>query len=107
MPRRPGPDVSTAEIDFSGLEPVSVPRLSDVIAERIRDFIVGQDLQPGTRLPSERVLAARFGASRPIVSQAMRTLALSGLIESRRGSGAYVLRRPGAAPQPQLWSATR
>ncbi len=106
MPRKSGPDGSAIDIDFSGLEPVSVPRLSDTIAEKIRDFILGQDLQPGTRLPSERALAQRFGASRPTVSQAMRTLTLTGLIESRRGSGAYVLRRPDVAHQPQLWPAT-
>jgi len=81
-------------LDFSSVAPISVPRLSDTIADRIRDLIIGQDLHEGTRLPSERLLAERFGASRPTVSQAIRTLALTGLVESRRGSGAYVLRRP-------------
>ncbi|MEV0290524.1 MULTISPECIES: FadR/GntR family transcriptional regulator [unclassified Kribbella] len=86
------------DVDFSDLEPVSAPpRLSDTIAGRIRDFIINQDLQEGTRLPSERTLAERFGTSRPTVSQAIRTLSLMGLVESRRGSGAYVLRRPDKA----------
>ena len=88
----------TNQVDFDALEPVPAPpRLSDSIAERIRDFIVGQDLEEGIRLPSERDLAERFGASRPTVSQAIRTLSLMGLVESRRGSGAYVLRRPDKA----------
>jgi GntR family transcriptional repressor for pyruvate dehydrogenase complex len=98
----PTPTRAQEEIDFSELEPVPVPpRLSETIAERIRDFIVGQDLQEGTRLPSERALAERFGASRPTVSQAIRTLSLMGLVESRRGSGAYVLRRPDKAQGTQ------
>ncbi|TCJ38080.1 FadR/GntR family transcriptional regulator [Parafrankia sp. BMG5.11] len=89
-------------IDFSELEPVAAPpRLSDTIAERIRDFIIGQNLAEGTRLPSERALAERLGTSRPTVSQAIRTLALMGLVESRRGSGAYVLRRPDKAEGTQ------
>lgn len=81
-------------LDMSGLGPVNLPRLSDTIAEQIRDLIIGQDLREGTRLPSERELAGRFQTSRPTVSQAIRTLSLMGLVESRRGSGAYVVRKP-------------
>ncbi len=99
--------MSRPQLDVSALGPISVPRLSDAIAEQIRDLIEGQDLQEGTKLPSERVLAERFGTSRPTVSQAIRTLALRGLVESRRGSGAYVLRRldPDDVPRvPSLLS---
>jgi GntR family transcriptional regulator, transcriptional repressor for pyruvate dehydrogenase complex len=98
MVGKQGSAPDTEDIDFSGLEPIPVPpRLSDAIADRIRDFIIRQDLGEGTRLPSERSLAERFGTSRPTVSQAIRTLSLMGLVESRRGSGAYVLRRPDTA----------
>jgi GntR family transcriptional regulator, transcriptional repressor for pyruvate dehydrogenase complex len=83
-------------LDFSSVVPVSIPRLSDTIADQISELIVTQNLEEGTRLPSERLLAEQFGASRPTVSQAIRTLALKGLVESRRGSGAYVLRRQAA-----------
>jgi GntR family transcriptional repressor for pyruvate dehydrogenase complex len=64
------------------------------VAEEIRRLIVREQLAEGARLPSERDLAERFGASRPMVSQALRMLSLMGLVEIRRGSGAYVLRRP-------------
>jgi len=102
MSVEPDRDARAGEVDFSELEPVPAPpRLSDTIAERIRDLIIGQNLEEGTRLPSERSLAERFGASRPTVSQAIRTLALMGLVESRRGSGAYVLRRPAGAEGAQ------
>lgn len=93
MARRSTAGSGDQKMDFSGVVPVSVPRLSDTIADRISDLIVSQDLQEGTRLPPERLLAQRFGASRPTVSQAIRILALKGLVESRRGSGAYVLRQ--------------
>ena len=69
-------------------------RLSDDLAERIRRLIISEDIAEGSRLPPERDLAERFGASRPTVSQALRALSLMGLVEIRRGSGAYVVRRP-------------
>lgn len=81
-------------VDFSALNKVVVKRLSDEVTEKIRTFILERNLEEGTRLPSERVLAEQFGASRPTVSQALRTLSLMGLVEIRRGSGAYVLRKP-------------
>lgn len=88
--RRPTP------VELTGVAPLRGTRLSDELAERIRRFIISEDVAEGARLPSERDLAERFGASRPIVSQALRTLSLMGLVEIRRGSGAYVLRRPEA-----------
>jgi len=69
-------------------------RISDDVSEQIRDLIVTEQLDQGARLPSERELAERFGASRPTVSQALRRLSLLGMVEIRRGSGAYVLRQP-------------
>jgi GntR family transcriptional repressor for pyruvate dehydrogenase complex len=86
--RRPAP------VDLPGIEPLVTTRLSDDVADRIRSLIISEDIVEGSRLPSERDLADRFGASRPTVSQALRTLSLMGLVEIRRGSGAYVVRRP-------------
>jgi GntR family transcriptional repressor for pyruvate dehydrogenase complex len=81
-------------VDMSRVSLVAPKRLSDEVAEKIRSFIIEQRLEEGTRLPSERSIAEQFGASRPTVSQALRTLSLMGLVETRRGSGAYVMRRP-------------
>jgi GntR family transcriptional repressor for pyruvate dehydrogenase complex len=69
-------------------------RAAEEIAQQIQDVIVTQDLPEGLRLPSERDLAEILFTSRPTVSQAIRILIVRGLVESRRGSGAYVLRRP-------------
>ncbi len=46
--------------------------------------------KPGERLPSERDLAAAFGVSRPTIREAMISLEIRGLAESRHGSGIYV-----------------
>lgn len=64
------------------------------IAGRIERLIVTAGLPEGVRLPSERDLAQLTGTSRPTVSQAIRILIVKGLVESRRGSGAYVRRKP-------------
>ena len=64
------------------------------IAARVEQLIVTAGLPQGTRLPSERDLAELASASRPTISQAIRILVVKGLVESRRGSGAYVRRKP-------------
>ncbi|MEV6258798.1 FadR/GntR family transcriptional regulator [Nocardia sp. NPDC051911] len=81
-------------MELPGIEPLNPSRLSDEVAERIRNLIITENIAEGSRLPPERELTEQFGASRPTVSQALRTLSLMGLVEIRRGSGAYVVRRP-------------
>lgn len=76
--------------------PVGRRRLADDIVEQIRRLIVSEGLETGARLPSERQLAERFVSSRAVVAQALRALALMGLVEIRPGSGAYVLRDPAS-----------
>lgn len=88
--RRPRP------VELAGIGPVSIVRLADDLAGQIRNLIVSAEIAEGARLPSERELAERFGASRPTISQALRSLSLMGLVEIRHGSGAYVVRRPEA-----------
>ena len=76
------------------VEPIN--RISDRVADQIRNYIVGQGLHEGERLPSERRLAELVGSSRPTVSHALRTLSLQGLVKIRPGAGAFVLRNPSS-----------
>ncbi|MEU0688052.1 FadR/GntR family transcriptional regulator [Streptomyces uncialis] len=64
------------------------------IAARVQQLILSRELSDGSRIPSERDLAVLLSTSRPTVSQAIRILVVKGLVESRRGSGAYVRLRP-------------
>jgi len=75
----------------------SAGRIAEEIAAQIQQLIISEGLEEGSRLPSERDLAAWLATSRPTVSQAIRVLVVRGLVESRRGSGAYVRRRPEAS----------
>jgi DNA-binding FadR family transcriptional regulator len=64
-----------------------VLKLQRALTERI----VSGALPPGVRLPAETALAKEFGCGRSTVREALGQLASSGLVESRRGSGAHVL----------------
>ncbi|MEI7744383.1 MAG: GntR family transcriptional regulator [Chloroflexota bacterium] len=62
------------------------------IRVRLRELIASA--RPGDRLPSERELAARWGAARMTVRNATDSLVSESLVERRHGSGTYVLPRP-------------
>ncbi len=48
------------------------------------------DLEPGSRLPTERELAERFGVTRMTVRQAITTLVRTGMVVNRRPLGNFV-----------------
>lgn len=66
------------------------PRLSDKVAELMRETIISRQLTPGTPLPSERELGEQFGVSRTVIREAVRALAAKGIVEVRTGSGLRV-----------------
>jgi GntR family transcriptional regulator of arabinose operon len=66
-----------------------VPKYQQVY-DALRQQIVSGQFPPGTRLPSEAQLEARFGASRITVGRALRDLQRAGLVARRVGSGTYV-----------------
>jgi DNA-binding FadR family transcriptional regulator len=73
------------------LNPATTPlRLYQQVADRIAALIKKGEVKSGQRLPPERDLAIRFKVSRPVVREALVALELSGAIEVRTGSGAYV-----------------
>ena len=68
------------------------PRASDDITAQIRAEISSGRLKPGSRLPSERGLAERFGVSRNTLREGLRSLEHAGLLQLRQGAtgGAFV-----------------
>lgn len=71
-------------------EPVATPRIADVIAERLARAIRDGVLAPGDRLPTEQELAREFGVGRTSVREGLQKLRAYGLVETRKGLGAFV-----------------
>jgi GntR family transcriptional regulator, transcriptional repressor for pyruvate dehydrogenase complex len=76
------------------LRPISRSPLYEQVAERLQEFIAGQNLQPGDRLLAERELAEQLGVSRTSVRQALTALRVMGLVDIRHGDGVYLQRPP-------------
>lgn len=68
-------------------EIVQRKQLSDLIAMKIKDYIVENGLKVGDRLPTEQELADRFGVSRVSIREATKALGFLGIINAapRRG----------------------
>ncbi len=66
------------------------------IAATLRSEIAMGIYTPGTKLPTEAALAARFGVNRHTVRHALADLAADGLTHARRGAGVFVTAAPRA-----------
>ena len=71
--------------------PVQSIKVFEQIADQIEQRILNGELRSGDRLPTERVLAEQFQASRTAVREAMKILAQKGLVEMRPGRGTIVI----------------
>jgi GntR family transcriptional repressor for pyruvate dehydrogenase complex len=63
---------------------------TDVVIQGIREMILDGELKAGDRLPVEKDLAIRLGVSRGSLREAVRALAILGVVETRQGDGTYV-----------------
>ena len=66
---------------------VTKKTLGELVASRIRDYILEQGLKSGDRLPTEQQFAEMFGVSRVVVREATKSLGYLGIIRAapRRG----------------------
>ena len=78
-------------ITLSKVEPLSLWRQ---LAEQLVAVIKSGGLEAHARIPSEEALAERFGVSRPVVRNALQSLAARGLIVKVHRKGMFV----GAPP---------
>jgi len=67
-------------------------QLYQQVAHELQRLIVERSLRPGDKLPSERELAITLGVSRSVVREALRALAMRGLVKVKPGCGTYVCR---------------
>jgi DNA-binding FadR family transcriptional regulator len=66
---------------------VTKKTLGELVASRIRDYILDQGMKTGDRLPTEQQFAEMFGVSRVVVREATKSLGYLGIIRAapRRG----------------------
>jgi DNA-binding FadR family transcriptional regulator len=75
---------------------VSVPKSYDVLAAKLRETILKGDVREGESLPTERELVSQTGLSRGSVREALRMLAVEGLVRPRHGRlGGNIVTLPG------------
>jgi GntR family transcriptional repressor for pyruvate dehydrogenase complex len=81
----------SARSDASVFAPIEPTRSSsERIGEQLRALIASGTIAPGEKLPSENELARAMQVSRPVVREALRGLAMMGIVESRQGGGCFV-----------------
>lgn len=69
------------------ITPIARPRVSEAVADTIRQAIFAGKILPGHKLPAEREMAARYRTSRVALREALRALENEGLIIVKRGYG--------------------
>ncbi|MCX5084458.1 MULTISPECIES: FadR/GntR family transcriptional regulator [Streptomyces] len=62
----------------------------DVAISRLKKRIESGEFAPGQRLPPETALANELELSRPSLREAVRALAMAGVLDVRRGDGTFV-----------------
>lgn len=60
------------------------------IISNIKKYIEYKNLEPGDKLPSERMLSEKFGVSRSNIREAIQKLEFFGILKSRPQSGTFI-----------------
>ena len=60
------------------------------IIAKLRDLIAFKNLEPGDKLPSERMLSEKFGVSRSNIREAIQKLEFYGILYSKPQSGTFI-----------------
>ena len=64
------------------------------LMQSIRNKIISGELQIGDKIESERAMSEKYGINRMTVRNALKHLENEGVLESIRGSGTYVRKKP-------------
>lgn len=70
--------------------PIKNIKVYEQVIDQIKDMISDGTLKKGDKLPSERDLAEQLGVSRTSIREALRSLEIIGIIESRQGEGNFI-----------------
>jgi DNA-binding FadR family transcriptional regulator len=65
-------------------------KLSEKVANRIRQDIAGHKYKAGEKIPAEPELMKLYGVGRSTVREAIKSLAMTGILKVQQGSGTFV-----------------
>jgi len=82
-------------------------KLSDEVRRRLLDMIESGELPPGSFMPSERELMARYQVGRPAVREAMQSLETMRMVSIRHGERARVVPLTPRSMLAQMHQTTR
>ena len=82
-------------------------KLSDEVRLRLLNLIASGELPPGSTMPSERELMARYRVGRPAVREAMQSLETMRLVSIRHGERARVVPLTPRSMLAQMHQSTR
>ncbi len=72
------------------LSPVKSTKIYEMVMEQIKDIVKKGELKSGDKLPPERYLSEKLEVSRSSIREALKTLQIVGLIETRHGDGNFI-----------------
>lgn len=75
-------------------------KLPEQIADKLRQMIIQEEMQTGSKLPAEAELMNRFGVSRSTVREAVKILQTEHIVDIRQGQGTFLCAMPGLASDP-------
>ncbi len=81
----------------AGQHPIDRTSASEAVFVSLRSAIEAGDLPVGAKLSSEAALGARFGVSRSVIREALRSCAALGLTRTETGRGTFVIAEQATA----------
>lgn len=72
------------------LTPVKSAKVYELVIEQIKDIVKEGELKTGDKLPSERDLSEKLQVSRASVREALKSLQMLGLIQTKHGGGNFI-----------------
>lgn len=74
--------------------------LAQKTAEAIITLILKEHLNPGDKLPNEKILSEQLHTGRSSIREAMKLLSSRNIVTIRQGSGTYITSSPGLTEDP-------
>ncbi len=76
--------------DSQLLQPVEQRSRNDAVLDALAEFISNAQIEPGSKLPTERELTERLQVGRSTVREALKRWEALGIVETRKGSGTFL-----------------